>query len=383
MSRPPAPCHTAPAQRWDLWCRVVDNYGDAGVCWRLARQLAAEYGLAVQLWIDRPEALARLQPGIDPARPRQHCAGVDILRWDADSGASPPGAVLIEAFACELPVALRAQLAVTRPLWINLEYLSAEDWIDGCHGLPSPQAGGVAKYFYFPGFTPASGGLICEATCRRARAAWDETAARGWLAAHGIDARGGERRLSLFAYEQAALGEWLEQLASGEPWLLLVPEGRILEALGAWAGQPLAAGSRYARGALRLAVLPFLDQDDYDRLLWSCTLNAVRGEDSFVRAQWARRPLLWQAYRQAQDAHFDKLDAWLQRWLAGLDAGVADATRRFQLAWNRERDVAAAWPEFAAVLPALEQHAAGWAEQLLHDGDLAAKLVQFTASRLG
>ena len=26
---------------WDLFCRVIDNHGDLGVCWRLARDLAA------------------------------------------------------------------------------------------------------------------------------------------------------------------------------------------------------------------------------------------------------------------------------------------------------------------------------------------------------
>ncbi|HET9045379.1 MAG TPA: elongation factor P maturation arginine rhamnosyltransferase EarP, partial [Casimicrobiaceae bacterium] len=40
------------AQRWDVFCKVVDNFGDAGVCWRLARQLVAEHDLAVTLWID-------------------------------------------------------------------------------------------------------------------------------------------------------------------------------------------------------------------------------------------------------------------------------------------------------------------------------------------
>ena len=32
----------APALRWDLFCRVIDNYGDIGVSWRLARVLREE-----------------------------------------------------------------------------------------------------------------------------------------------------------------------------------------------------------------------------------------------------------------------------------------------------------------------------------------------------
>ena len=40
------------SRSWDVFCRVVDNYGDAAVCWRLARQLADEHGARVRLWID-------------------------------------------------------------------------------------------------------------------------------------------------------------------------------------------------------------------------------------------------------------------------------------------------------------------------------------------
>ncbi|MBY0444112.1 MAG: elongation factor P maturation arginine rhamnosyltransferase EarP, partial [Burkholderiales bacterium] len=38
--------------RWDIFCRVIDNYGDIGVCWRLARQLSFEHGFAVRLMVD-------------------------------------------------------------------------------------------------------------------------------------------------------------------------------------------------------------------------------------------------------------------------------------------------------------------------------------------
>ena len=59
----PAPAPLAPARpslSWDIFCTVVDNYGDIGVCWRLARQLAAEHGFAVRLWVDDLASFARL-----------------------------------------------------------------------------------------------------------------------------------------------------------------------------------------------------------------------------------------------------------------------------------------------------------------------------------
>ena len=42
--------------KWDLFCRVVDNFGDVGVCWRLAADLA-QRGEQVRLWIDDASAL--------------------------------------------------------------------------------------------------------------------------------------------------------------------------------------------------------------------------------------------------------------------------------------------------------------------------------------
>lgn len=367
---------------WTIFCRVVDNYGDAGVCWRLARQLVAEYGQRVTLWIDAPQRLARLWPAVDATAAAQTVAGVRLRRWDAAAAEAALGDVVIEAFACELPPAVRAALRLRRPLWINLEYLSAEPWVAGCHGLPSPQPGGPDKVFFFPGFTAGTGGLLAEAAALRARAAWGAAQAQDWLAAQGIAGVPGARRVSLFAYANAALPEWLDALAAGPGrWHLLVPQGRVLAPLAAWCGAPLAPGTAFARGALQVSVLPFLDQDGYDRLLWSCDLNLVRGEDSFVRAQWARRPLLWQAYRQEADAHLVKLDAWLARYLAGVPAAPAAACAALHRAWNRERGVAAAWPGFVAALPALAAHAARWADALSAYTDLAGNLVAFAAAR--
>ena len=74
-------------KRWDVFCRVVDNYGDAGVCWRLARQLAIEHGCDVTLWIDRLETLARFQPGIDVEATTQSVAGITIARIAEDAAA--------------------------------------------------------------------------------------------------------------------------------------------------------------------------------------------------------------------------------------------------------------------------------------------------------
>ncbi len=72
----------ASTPRWDIFCAVVDNYGDVGVAWRLARQLAREHGIGVRLWVDHLAPLARLAPQVDAATSLQTVLGVEVRRWD-------------------------------------------------------------------------------------------------------------------------------------------------------------------------------------------------------------------------------------------------------------------------------------------------------------
>ncbi|BCL76026.1 hypothetical protein JHS3_17620 [Jeongeupia sp. HS-3] len=373
------------AVRWDVFCRVVDNFGDIGVCWRLARQLQEEHGIHVVLWLDDPASLAKLCPDASAHARTQWLQGVTVERWDEATVVSELGEVVIEAFACTVPASAVALMRARAkpPVWLNLEYLSAEDWVGGCHQLASPQGHGLQKYFFFPGFTAQTGGLIAEREMRAARAGWGKHARHHFLSSLGISPRDGALLTSMFAYENAALAGLLDAWAAGpEPIHCLVPEGRILPQLQAWLGEAIGVGETIGRGALSISVLPFISQADYDRLLWSCDLNFVRGEDSFVRAQWAREPLVWQIYRQDDDAHLIKLDAWLALWLAGLPEPIAGAARDFMRAWNLGEQAGKAWPAFAAALPQLRQHAADWAEHLLANGNLADNLVNFMRAKL-
>ena len=121
-------------------------------------------------------------------------------------------------------------------------------------------------------------------------------------------------------------------------------------------------------------------QADYDRLLWSCDLNFVRGEDSFVRAQWAARPFVWHIYPQEDDAHRVKLDAFLDCYLAGLPVTHAETVRRFWYAWNGVggmRCDSETGEKFLEILPSLKQYGDDWAKKLALHADLASGLVRF------
>ncbi|MBU0808487.1 MAG: elongation factor P maturation arginine rhamnosyltransferase EarP [Gammaproteobacteria bacterium] len=368
---------------WDIFCSVVDNYGDIGVTWRLARQLAAEHGLTVRLWVDDLAAFVRLCPQADSRVLRQVQQGVEVCLWPVDWQAVEPADVVIEAFACELPAAYIAAMAgrEQKVLWLNLEYLSAEDWVEGCHGLPSMQSNGLSKFFFFPGFTPGSGGLLRERGLLAQRRAFqaDERARDEFLRGLGVEPLAGALLISLFAYENAALGSWLEVLAAGPQRIqLLVPEGRILSSLQGWLGSPvLQVGDACQRGQLHIQVLPFISQDQYDRLLWSCDFNAARGEDSFIRAQWAGRPLLWHIYEQADGAHLEKLNAFLELYKEGLSAEAQVALTRLWDAWNSNGPMGECWTQLLKNWPEQVEHAEQWCLERASQADLAEALVQF------
>jgi uncharacterized repeat protein (TIGR03837 family) len=346
---------------WDLFCRVIDNFGDLGVCWRLAADLGAR-GERVRLWVDDPSALAWMAPA--------GASGVQLLHWSADIAVPEPGDVVVEAFGCDPPQYFVACMAQRKapPIWINLEYLSAEAYVQRCHGLPSPQLTGpgmgLVKWFYYPGFDASTGGLIRENGLVAARDAFD---ARAWLCANGLEPRPGERVLSLFCYDGAPLPQLIEALAN-RPTLLLLAHG------AAQHSRPLlgTAGS-----LLRGLELPWLCQRDYDRLLWACELNFVRGEDSFVRAMWAGAPFVWQIYAQKDAAHAAKLEAFLDQFLAGADAPVAAALRALWRAWNGLGH----WPRQLPDSTSWHAQSLRWRQQLLAQPDLATQLLGFVHER--
>jgi uncharacterized repeat protein (TIGR03837 family) len=311
---------------WDIFCKVIDNHGDIGVCWRLSAQLARR-GERVRLWVDDPSALAWMAPGGE--------AGVEVFRWENGMAWPEPGDAVVEAFGCELDEAFVAAIAARtrrqgrQPAWVNLEYLSAEKYVERSHGLPSPVSAGpgrgLVKHFFYPGFTPGTGGLLREPDLPQRQAAFDATA---WLAAQGIQGSG--RVASLFCYEPPALAELLAHLAAGpEPTRLLVTAGRATAAVRAAVENKKGLQPRWNGGSLlSISYLPLLAQADFDHLLWASDLNFVRGEDSLVRALWAGKPFVWHIYPQHDGAHHAKLHAFLD-WL-----GAPASLRRFHDAWN-------------------------------------------------
>lgn len=370
-------------QRCDIFCNVIDNYGDIGVCWRLAKQLANEHKLAVQLWINDLGSFAKLCPEADAALVKQTCHSVDVCLWCSDFLDAQPADIVIEAFACQLPQNYLEAMAhrQSQPVWINLEYLSAEDWVRDCHQLPSPHPTlPLTKYFFFPGFTKTTGGLLLEHDLLARRDAFQSDAEQQHVFWQSLDMAvptGDTLKISLFAYENAALASlfdaWVE---SPQPVLCLVPEGRILPQIGEYFSQAARVGNEYSGGNLRVRVLPFVAQENYDLLLWACDVNFVRGEDSCVRAQWAGRPFIWQIYPQYDEVHYVKLAAFLSLYTAQLSQLVQPAVVDLWMMWNKTGGTNRMWTAFIGNKDELNRHAQVWAGELAKN-NLALNLLDF------
>ncbi len=374
---------------WDIFCSVVDNYGDIGVCWRLARQLAGGLDQSVRLWVDDLASFQCICGAVDPAHETQMVGAVEVRRWSAMFPPAEPRAIVIEGFGVRLPANYLAAMAARTPppVWINLEHLSAEPWVDGCHGLPSPHPTlPLTKYFFFPGFTLATGGLLIERELAPARVAFQadtQARARFWHRL-GVAPGAAALRVSLFCYDNAALAGLVAAWSTGaSPVLCVVPGGVAADRLSTLLDTKFAPGTHAVRGSLTVAAIPFLDADAYDRLLWACDVNFVRGEDSFVRAQLAARPLIWQAYVQSADAHLTKQAAFLERYVEGLDGATAAALRDIHVAWNRQSSaIAECWRSFISARAAADQHALAWAARLERGGNLSIRLAEFCQDRL-
>jgi uncharacterized repeat protein (TIGR03837 family) len=377
---------------WDIFCRVVDNFGDAGVCWRLARQLAAEHGACVRLWIDDLQSLNRLSPAVATSLATQEVDGVRVCRWTEPLRAGAPARIVIEAFGCGLPDEYVSAMAAAEnaPVWVVLEYLSAEAWVSEHHGLPSPHPRWpLERHFFFPGFVEGTGGLLRDGDLFDRRERFD-TRSRELLwrsLGHSLPPDGAVT-VSIFAYESAPVQGLLHCWEQGTtPTVAAIPDGSALPAVLRHFGAEAAPANRVLRrGALEARIVPFMPQPRYDEFLWACDFNFVRGEDSFVRAQWAAHPFVWHVYPQPDRAHTAKLDAFLALYTETLPTGARIAVGDLMRVWNQIEVAgvtpASAWTAYAAEAAVLQHHAAAWAQRAAATGGLATNLARFCSSKL-
>jgi uncharacterized repeat protein (TIGR03837 family) len=399
---------TDPQQHWHIFCRVVDNFGDIGVCWRLAKQLTQQHHQQVTLWVDELPSFHQICHQVDATRQTQQIENINTAQWPSSqttfSQEDIPD-VIIEAFACELPCHYRAamqqkwrQHSGTRPAfaWINLEYLSAEPWVESCHLAPSPVEG-MRKTFFFPGFTAKTGGILFDSKLITLPKTLSSPAAKQRAIEHICQKSGVptppfcNRQITLFAYPDAVFENLIDALIADQqtPTQLWLLGGTLDQRIGQHLGEAtLETPQSITRGALTITRLPFLNQEDYDSLLALADFNAVRGEESFVRAQMLGKPMLWHIYPQEENSHHDKLNAFLALYCVGSDNPLSETLKQLHQHWNRAENKQEGantlgqnpYPIALKLMTQWQRHATIWQQKLLNNGDLTTKLVKYCSS---
>lgn len=358
-----------------LFCTVIDNFGDIGVSWRLAQELRRRLGAEVWLWLDDLAALRQIVPAAPAVLPAL-CQGIRLSAWregaSADLTAAPPPDVMVETFACALPPEVLAVIRNRRPLWLNWEYLSAEDWAVRTHAMPSAQADGSRKYFWQMGFTESSGGLLREADYRERQRRF---------AAEQPPREEGSLNIYLFGYASPLWADWCDTWrAGGRRITLHVAGAPVCDSLNLSAPNPQNTCS----GSLNIIRAPFVPQEDFDRALWAADILFVRGEDSFVRAQYAGKPFFWHIYPQAEMAHLDKLDAFWRLYWQRVPASERLKTVHTALSYelNGAHELSAAeraehWQTLLDALPEWQTAAEAWRDDLFAQSDAVSRLAEF------
>lgn len=381
------PEQKSPPVCW-LFCNVIDNFGDIGVSWRLAQMLTWELGWQVHLWVDDAAALRTLCPDLPPlpCLYRQ----INVRSWKPNRAEglahAPAPHTVIETFACDLPPDVLEAVRLHRPLWLNWEYLSAEDSNEKLHTLPSPQACGLQKYFWFMGFGEQSGGLLreqnYETLCRfdrhtlRQTLKLPEKTAPEWL---------------LFGYRSPVWAKWLAMWRqAAEPLTLLLAGNQITDSLKQTRAIPHNAlnenGSIFQTASVRLVKIPFVPQSGFDRLLHLSDGLIVRGEDSFVRAQFAAKPFFWHIYPQEENVHIGKLHAFWHKACAHYPEAVRTAHQALSDELNGATELTAgqrlaAWQTLQQAAAPWQQACTDWKNGLFRQPSAVEKLAKFTEHR--
>jgi len=370
--------HNVAGNRWDIFCKIVDNFGDIGVCWRLSQQLAREHHLRVRLFIDDFATAKKIIPALDVTKQSQYINSVEICTWPINN--ISPAETIIETFSCALPDDYVHQMVRNKSTWINLEYLSAEAWVGDFHAKPSPHPTlAITKHYFFPGFKSDTGGLICEKNLIAARDVFlnsIDMQTEFWRALNltntlNLPLLNQSIKISLFCYAQANVVNLLSALAkSNQAISLLLPNNGTIEEI-----KPLL--THFLHKNVSIYLLPFLSQASYDKLLWACDLNFVRGEDSWLRAIWAGKPFIWQPYIQTEESHIKKLKAFLEMYTNEAPENIKSILCESHLAWSNACQLVP-WHNLLKQLTSLQRYAKTQSNRLAHQPDLATKLVFFS-----
>ena len=289
-------------------CKVVDNFGDIGVVWRLCCQLSNQikkenFTSKINLIVDDLASFNKICNSVDSNKSFQIVENINIFNWNDeklcyDEFSKNDGenlSVILEVFQCGRPswmekILFEDKLNRTVQI-IMIDYLTAEKYAEDFHCLQSlTRSSKVQKVNFMPGFTNKTGGLIIDSE-------WE----------HFCDYKN-NKTLLCFTYDRNwdALANACKKSNYIEK--VLIAPGKGFESL------KKSFYSNFIKDSnLKIEELSFMNQNEWDKMLKNCGVLFIRGEESMSRACLSGIPFVWHAYPQSDEYQLIKVRALLER----------------------------------------------------------------------
>lgn len=300
-------------------CKVVDNFGDIGVVFRLCRALSElKKNLEIRLVVSNLDSFAKISKGIDSTKTFQEFRGWKVFDWNDNAlckkefSKNPPEFIL-ECFQCGRPEWLEELLFSPQfnlnVQIVNVEYLTAESWADDFHLLKSgTRSAKIKKINFMPGFTKKTGGLILD---KNFMCCLSEKKFALNLVKQNLDKKilsedfSDSFKILIFSYPKN-----FDFLASAIKEFSFLKKIIVFIASGAGADSAKISLKKFK---VDFVCLPFMQQEVWDAFLSLMDFSFVRGEDSFSRCCLFGNPFIWNIYPQEEEFHIVKLNAFLQK----------------------------------------------------------------------
>lgn len=336
----------------DIFCQVIDNYGDVGVAYRLAREFKRVYpNKKLRFVINQIEELNLIRK----------LENIEVILYKDISKIENSADLIIESFGCEIPKEYMDKALKKSKLIINLEYFSAEKWVDDFHLQESFLGGNLKKYFFIPGLSEKSGGILLDNEFlerKKKVEANKEYYLEKFEIKEKYDLIG-----SVFSYEKNfdSLIEELKKL--DKKIILLILSEKTQKNFIKYFDN----GNNYDK--IKFVKLPFFTYDKYEELLALCDFNLVRGEDSFVRALLLGKPFLWHIYPQDENTHIKKLESFLEKYCSNNKE-----LKQTFINYNINKDD---FSYFFKNFKEIEKYNKNYANYLIKNCNLMEKLINF------
>lgn len=311
----------------DIFCEIIDNFGDIGVVYRLAKEFKSIYNeeVNIRVFLNRLDEFLSLNKRAKNIG-YQKIDGIEYITNEylaKNICTFSPANVIIEAFGCNVLEGYLEKAKDDSALLINLEYLSGESWIDEVHLMESPiGAKKLKKYFFMPGFKESTGGVIVDKLFldRKIKVQNDPQIYYKKYLPDLIDKDyfiG-----TIFSYEKNFLPLLNVLLKNEKNNCLLVLGEKSQESMRVILKEfnfAEVSNGNFDFENIKIKFMPFLEQEEYEELINLVHYNFVRGEDSFIRALLTGKPFMWHIYLQDEMAHMDKIDGFIERYREVLE----------------------------------------------------------------